>query len=399
MREVFQTFLRLGVTSFGGPIAHFGYFRRELVERRGWLTEGAYAQVIAFCSVLPGPTSSQVGMIAGLMRAGPGGAFAAWLGFTAPSAILMALAAVALDTLEASSHGATPAWLAGLLAGLTAAAAAVIAQAVLGMARTQCPDAETRTIAVGAAILALALAAAANLQWVPIAVGAVVGALFLRGRSALDVAPLPITIPKRVSFTCGAAFVAIVLASIALARTSPLASFVTTIVRAGTLVFGGGHVVLPLLQSVVANGLMPARDFYAGYGAVQAMPGPVSTFVTFLGMANLSPLHGVPGAIVATTCIFLPSFLLVFALLPVWSALRSLPAMGGALRGANAGVVGLLGAILYSPILTSLSAFPARIAIALVAFALITIWKLPPWVVVVLAAALGSLAAVAGAAA
>jgi chromate transporter len=397
MREVFGTFLRLGLTSFGGPIAHLSYFRRELVERRAWLADDVYTHIVAFCSVLPGPTSSQVGMIAGLIRGGPAGALAAWLGFTAPSAVFMALAAFALTAFETTSGGMMPHWFSGFLAGLTAAAAGIIAQAVLAMARTQCTEIRTRAIAIGAGLLALGLSTIANMQWLPIAAGALAGALVLRRHAPLDVPALPIRIPKHVSVICAAAFGVIVIAAALGARTSPAATLLATIVRAGSLVFGGGHVVLPLLSSLVSDGLIPARDFYAGYGAVQAMPGPVSTFATFIGTGNLSALHGVTGAILATACIFAPSFLLVFALLPIWSAVRTSHATGGALRGANASVVGLLAATLYSPILTSLAPSIARLAIALVAFGLVAVLKLPPWIVVVCAALLGALAALAGA--
>jgi chromate transporter len=397
MREVFGTFLRLGLTSFGGPLAHIAYFRHELVERRRWLSEEAFAHVTAFCSVLPGPTSSQVGMIAGLMRAGPGGAFAAWLGFTLPSALLMTLAATALDALETSAHAPLQVALAGFLAGLTAAAAGIIGQAVINMARAQCPDTPTRLIAAGALIVALITASALNVQWLPIVLGAGAGLLFLRARPLPDAVALPIALSRRVSIGCGIAFVAIALAALLLTNAPPAVTLLATIVRAGSFVFGGGHVVLPLLQSVVGNNLISARDFYAGYGAVQAMPGPVFTFATFLGTANHSPLHGALGAIVATLCIFLPSFLLIFALLPVWNVLRQSPATSSALRGANAAVVGLLGALLCSPILVSLSVSIPRLAIAAIAFALVTFWKVAPWLVVVLCAILGAACAFTGA--
>lgn len=388
MREIFLTFLRLGMTSFGGPIAHLGYFRREFVERQKWLDDDAYAQIVAFCSILPGPTSSQVGLVVGTLRGGAGGAFLAWLGFTLPSAIVLTLFALALRALEAD--GASPGWLIGLLAGLTSAATAVVAQAVLALARSQCPDPQTQTIGIGAAILALAVQSAASLQWIPIAVGALVGALFLRRGALGDVAALPLAIPRAISIGAGALFVTIVVVAGALAHISAVASFLATLVRAGSLVFGGGHVVLPLLQSAVNNGQMSARDFFAGYGAAQAMPGPLFTFAAFLGADNLSALHGIPGAIVATIVIFVPSFALVFALLPVWNAVRGMRGVGGALRGANASVVGVLGAVLYSPMITTLGTSNARITIALGAFALVNVWKLPPWIVVALAAALGA---------
>lgn len=399
MRDVFVTFFRLGVTSFGGPIAHLGYYRREFVERKAWLDEAAYAQIVAFCSVLPGPTSSQVGMMIGLLRAGPWGGLLAWLGFTLPSALAMALIGAALGTLAADDSG-TPMWLVGLLAGLTAAAAAVVAQAVLAMAKTQCPDRETQTIAIGAAILAYGLQAAATLQWVPIVIGALVGASFMSraaSRPPMTAAALPLVVSKRIAAGAAIAFVAIIASVALLAPHSEVGTFAAIIMRAGTLVFGGGHVVLPLLQAVVSDGFLSSRDFFAGYGAVQAMPGPLFTFAAFLGEANLSPLRGALGAIVAVILIFVPSFLLVVALAPVWNAARALPGISGALRGASASVVGVLGAVLYSPIITNLGTSVTRVAIALAAFALVVVWKAPPWAVVVSAAVAGTAFALTGA--
>ena len=398
MRDVFLTFLRLGLTSFGGPIAHLGYFRREFVERKAWLDEAAYAQIVAFCSVVPGPTSSQVGMLVGMLQAGPFGGLIAWLGFTAPSALIMAALGATLDRLTAGEIG-TPPWLAGLLVGLTAAAAAIVAQAVLAMAKSQCPDRETQTIAIGATILAYALQGAANLQWAPIAIGALVGALFMSrtaARPASSAAGLPLVVDARVAAGAAAAFLTLVAAVSMLAARTEVGTFAAIVVRAGSLVFGGGHVVLPLLQSSVSDGLISSRDFFAGYGAVQAMPGPLFTFAAFLGEANLSPLHGPLGAIVATIIIFAPSFLLVIALAPVWNAARALPGISGALRGASASVVGVLAALLYSPIVMNLGTSVPRISIALAAFALVLVWKAPPWVVVVGAALTGTAFALGG---
>jgi chromate transporter len=393
VREVFLTFLRLGSTSFGGPIAHLGYFRREFVERRRWLDEPTFAAIVAFCSVLPGPTSSQVGMLVGLVRGGPGGALAAWIGFTAPSAIALAAFALALHAAEGQGDLARSGWFTGALAGLTAAAAAVVAQAVLSLARALCTDRETQTIAIGAAILAIALGSTAGLQWLPIVLGAAAGAAFLRRPGAtIDVAPLPIRVPPPVALAAAILAGAIVAWLLIPVSVAPAVRLLATIVRAGTLVFGGGHVVLPLLQGLIGDGLIAQRDFFAGYGAVQAVPGPLFTFASFLGAANASPLHGITGAVVATIAIFVPSFALIFALAPVWNALRAAPAAAAALRGANASVVGLLGGVLYNPVLTSLETDVARIAIALAAFALVQIWKLPPWVVVVACAATGALA-------
>jgi chromate transporter len=390
MREVFLTFLRLGLTSFGGPIAHLGYFRREFIERQHWIDEALFAQIVAFCSILPGPTSSQVGMIVGLLRAGPGGAFCAWLGFTLPSAVV----------LERATPGTNPAWLTGALAGLTAAATAIVAQAVLGMAKTQCADPPTQTIAAGAAALAVACARAPALQWLPIAVGALCGAVFLsrtvQVRAAATPAAFAIAVPRGVAAAAAVLFVTLVLVVVEGAHRSPTGLFLGTIVRAGSLVFGGGHVVLPLLQSLVPAGVISARDFYAGYGAAQAVPGPLFTFAAFLGAANRSPLHGAPGAAVATGLIFLPSFLLVFALLPGYGLLRANRAAAAALRGANAAVVGLLGALLYSPLIVGLGSSVWRIALALAVFVLVAAWNAAPWIAVIAAACTGGLAAAAG---
>jgi chromate transporter len=389
MRDVFTTFLRLGLTSFGGPTAHLGYFRREFVERRGWLDAGTFAALVAFCSVLPGPTSSQVGMLVGLVRGGPLGAFAAWLGFTAPSAIALVAFAFVLRAAEGHAAITDAPWFAGLLGGLTAAAAAVVAQAVVALGRTLCTDRDTKTIGFGAAILSIALTGAAGLQWVPIALGALVGALFLQAKD-LDVPALPLAVPRPVAIGAAAIFLALVVAIFVPIPGSQAWVLIATTLRAGSLVFGGGHVVLPLLQGLVTDGLVTARDFFAGYGLTQAMPGPLFTFGAFLGAVNASPLTGIGGALAATIAIFAPSFALVFALAPVWNRVRALPRAAATLRGTNASVVGLLGGVLYHPILTSLQTNLAQISIALAAFVLVEVWKLPPWIVVLASAALGA---------
>ena len=385
MRELFGTFLRLGFTSFGGPIAHYAYFRRTFVEERKWLDESTYARIVAFCSVLPGPTSSQVGMLVGFTRGGPLGAFLAWLGFTAPSAVAMTLVAAALGGAE---RHAPPPWFGGLLDGLFAAAAAVVALAVVGLAGSLCTDLPTKAIAIATMAVTLALRPYPGFQWVSIALGAAAGALLLHAPE-LRHDPLPIRVPRAVSVGAGAVFVALI-ALTAFPHGTTLA-FLATLIRAGSLVFGGGHVVLPLLQSMIHDGLIGAQDFFAGYGAVQAMPGPLNTFSSFLGYANRSPLHGVPGALVATVLIFLPSFALIFAIAPVWNRIAGAPRAAGAVRGANASVVGLLGAVLYDPVLVSLGTGWARIAIALAALAAIAAFRIAPWIVVVAAAALGAL--------
>jgi chromate transporter len=337
-------------------------------------------------------------MLVGLTRAGAGGALAAWLGFTLPSAVAMTAFGLGLRALEARGGVTASGWFTGLLAGLTAAAAAVVAQAVLALARTLCTDRETKTIALGAAILALAIGGSASLQWLPIALGALIGALFLRhSGAAIAAADLPVRIPRPVALASAAIFIAIAgLLLVPVWIVAPPLALLETVARAGTLVFGGGHVVLPLLAGLVGDGLLPAREFYAGYGAVQAMPGPLFTFAAFIGAANSSALNGVAGAAVATIVIFVPSFALIFALAPVWNRLRALPGAGGALRGANAGVVGLLGAVLYHPILTSLGANVSSVGIALAAYALIAVWTFPPWTVVVASALLGAVAGALG---
>ena len=385
VREVFTTFLRLGSTSFGGPIAHLAYFRRTFVEERRWLDEATFARIVAFCSVLPGPTSSQVGMLIGLTRGGPAGAFLAWLGFTAPSALAMTAFAAALGGAE---RHVMPAWFGGLLAGLFAAAAAVVAQAVVGLAGSLCTDIPTKLVAVAALAVTLALRPYPGLQWVSIALGALAGAVLLHA-PGLRADALPIRVPRRVAIVAGCVFLALVAAT-ALPKT-PTVAFLATVIRAGSLVFGGGHVVLPLLQSMVHERLITAQNFFAGYGAVQAMPGPLNTFSAFLGYANVSPLHGIAGALVAIVLIFLPSFALIFAIAPVWNRVAVQPRAAGAVRGANAAVVGLLGAVLYDPVLRSLGTSPVRIAIALSAFAAIAAWRVAPWIVVVAAAVAGAL--------
>ena len=354
------------------------------MEERRWLDEATYARIVAFCSVLPGPTSSQVGMLIGLTRGGPLGAFLAWLGFTAPSAILMTAFAAALGGAE---QHAVPVWFAGLLAGLFAAAAAVVAQAVVGLAGSLCTDLPTKIIAVTALFVTLALRPYPGLQWASIALGALAGALVLHA-PGLRADALPIRVPRGFALASAGLFVGLVAAT-ALPKTATTA-FLATLVRAGSLVFGGGHVVLPLLQSMVHDNLITAQNFFAGYGVVQAMPGPLNTFSAFLGYANVSPLHGIAGALVAIVLIFMPSFALIFAIAPVWNRVAGQPRAAGAVRGANAAVVGLLGGVLYDPVLLSLGTNPVRIAIALVAFAAIAAWRFAPWIVVITAAALGA---------
>lgn len=385
--EVFRAFLVLGLTSFGGPIAHLGYFRTAFVERRKWLSESAYADLIALCQFLPGPASSQVGMGIGLSRAGYLGMLAAFTAFTLPSAIALVAFAYGLGALG-DTEGA------GWIAGLKAAAVAVVAHALLGMARTLTPDAKRATIAAGAMILLLAIPAAWT-QILVIGLGAVAALLVLpKPELADDPGHLPVPVGRGVAITALAVFFCMLVGLPILASVTDSfgLSIVDRFYRAGSLVFGGGHVVLPLLeQSVVAPGLVSETDFLAGYGAAQAVPGPLFTFAAFLGTVLNGPLTGLAGAVVALLAIFLPSALLVLGALPFWSALRHRPNARRALTGVNAAVVGLLAAALYDPVFTKGITSPLALAIAVAAFVALDQWKAPPWAVVVAAGGIGGM--------
>jgi chromate transporter len=383
--EVLAVFLRLGLTSFGGPIAHLGYFRDEFVVRRRWLEDRAYADLVALCQFLPGPASSQVGIAIGLSRAGYPGALAAWTGFTLPSAIALVLFAYGVSALGDVSS-------AGWLHGLKVVAVAVVAQAVLGMMRSLAPDRERATMAVIAAVIALAIPSAWG-QIGAIVLGGVAGVLFLRDGAIADHASLPL----RVSRTTGAVMLALFF--ILLIGLPLLASLVNwqsvklldSFYRAGSLVFGGGHVVLPLLQaSVVPPGWVTNDAFLAGYGAAQAVPGPLFTFAAYLGAVMGPQPNGWLGAGICLVAVFLPSFLLVIGALPFWEEFRHWPLAQAALRGVNAAVVGLLLAALYNPVWTSGITGPGDFALALASFLLLFMWQTPPWLVVILCAAGGA---------
>ena len=386
--RVFLIFLRLGLTSFGGPVAHLGYFREEFVARRGWLTEDAYADLVALCQFLPGPASSQVGLALGLRQAGWGGALAAWLGFTLPSALVMALLGLGL----VAGQGLMPA---GVLHGLKVAAVAVVAQAVWGMARSLCRG--------PARLLLMVLACALALLW-PGVVGqvgamlvAALAGLGLWGRAGAMPAPpsqggLAAGVRPRTGALLLAAFAALLVLLPLAARAWPQGWLVLAdaFYRAGALVFGGGHVVLPLLQAeVVATGWVAADDFLAGYGLAQAVPGPLFTFAAFLGAAAGHGAGGWLGAAVCLVAIFVPAFLLVAGALPFWERLRHNARARAALAGVNAAVVGLLLAALYHPVWTSAIHAPADLALALAAFAALVWARVPPWLVVPLCGAAG----------
>ncbi|HZK91005.1 MAG TPA: chromate efflux transporter [Stellaceae bacterium] len=392
--EVFPIFLRLGLIAFGGPLAHLGYFRSEFVERRKWLDERAFADIVALCQFLPGPASSQTGLSIGLLRAGLPGGLAAWLGFTTPSAVAMIAFGYGVSRLGDIRDAA---W----LHGLKIVAVAVVANAVWGMARSLCPDRERATIAVGAAILALALPPSVG-QIAAIAAGGLIGWRFLPGGA--DAAPhaaLAVHLPKSWSLVCAVLFVALMAGLPVLSRAAPraapshaLAEF-DAFYRSGALVFGGGHVVLPLLQAeVVPPGWVSNDTFLAGYGAVQAMPGPLFTFSAYLGTVMNQPPNGWLGGVLCLVAIYLPSFLLLIGALPYWDTLRHLGWVQSALRGINAAVVGILLAALYNPVWTSAILGPRDFAIGIVAFLLLALWKLPPWLVVILGAAVTAALAV-----
>jgi chromate transporter len=384
--EVLAVFLKLGLTSFGGPVAHLGYFHTELVERRRWLDERSYVDLVALCQFLPGPASSQVGIGTGLLRAGVPGAFAAWVGFTLPSAIALVLFAYGVGTLEGALGS-------GWLHGLKIAAVAVVAQAVWGMAKTLCPDRARATLAVLAAVVVLLVPSAWG-QVGAIAAGAVVGLVVLREGTNAPGSALHVPIGRTFALVSLALFFALLvgLPLLAAAVPSQALALLDSFYRAGSLVFGGGHVVLPLLQAeVVPPGWVSNDAFLAGYGAAQAVPGPLFTFAAYLGAVMGPWPNGWAGAALCLVAVFLPSFLLVFGALPFWAELRGEPRVQAALRGVNAAVVGLLLAALYRPVWTSAIDLPVDFAIAVVTFLLLAMWKLPPWLVVVLAAVAGEL--------
>jgi chromate transporter len=379
--QVFAAFLKLGVTSFGGPIAHLGYFRHEFVTRRKWLEEPSYADIVALCQFLPGPASSQVGITIGLLRAGLAGALAAWLGFTAPSALAMMAFGYGVTAFGDLGHAA---W----LHGLKIVAVAVVAQAVWGMAQSLCPDRPRITLAIGAAVLTLLLPSAVGQVGV-IALGALIGWWWLPGDAGKNVNAIHVPLSRRAGFAAFAIFVVLlILLPLAAGATQVHAiGLIDAFYRSGSLVFGGGHVVLPLLQQeVVPPGWISNDAFLAGYGAAQAVPGPLFTFAAYLGTAMQPSPNGWLGALICLVAIFLPSFLLLFGALPFWNDLRQRADIQSALRGVNAAVVGLLLAALYTPVWTSAIGRPVDFAIAAVAFLLLVFWKVPPWLVVVLGA-------------
>ena len=381
---MFLAFLALGLTSFGGPMAHIGYFREAFVVRRGWLDERGYGDLVALCQMLPGPTSSQVGIGIGLTKAGLAGGLAAWLGFTAPSAILL----IGFGYGVVAYQDAIPA---GVLHGLKAVVVAVVAQAVWGMARTLSPDPPRVTIAVLAATAVLGFGGAAA-QLAAIAGGALAGFLFLREPAGSPSGSGRAAPAGAVAVLALALFFLLLVLLPVLASTWPsqVLALADSFYRAGSLVFGGAHVVLPLLEAeVLPPGWVSKDAFLAGYGAAQAVPGPLFTFSAYLGTVMEIPPAGWRGGLICLAAIFAPSFLLVAGTLPWWNALRRLEATRRAMLGINAAVVGLLLAALYDPVWTGGIRSAGDFILAVAAFALLASWKAPPWLVVILGAAAG----------
>jgi chromate transporter len=388
--EVFVCFLRLGLTSFGGPVAHLGYFRRAFVSRAQWLDDAAFTEIVALCSVLPGPTSSQVGIIIGARRAGMLGGLFAWLGFTGPTAVVLITIGLALRA-STDAGGASftrSAAFGGVLEGFAAAAAAVVLLAVVQIARNLIRGRIEAAIALcGCALALVADRYAPSFQWVALAAGGTLGASFVRDAPALPGSAPVIAVSRSVALACGAAFTVLLVGLPIVAVPGTYLDLFATFFRAGSLVFGGGHVVLPFLQTLIGSSVSE-RTFFAGYGVTQAMPGPLFSFSGFLGAAG-RPLGGIAAALVALAGIFAPSFLLIAAVMPLWSALRELPRARTVLAGINASVVGVLGAVLVDPIATTLAREPLDIALALVAFAMLAAARLPAWAVVIACGAIG----------
>lgn len=383
--EVLKVCTRLGLTSFGGPIAHLGYFHEEYVTRRKWLSEQSYADLVALCQFLPGPASSQVGIAVGIQRAGLMGGLMAWLGFTLPSAILLMIFAFVLKGLNIQSSG----WLHGLMV----VAVAVVAQAVWGMATKLATGRFRATIAILSAVVTL-LVPISLVQVLIILFAGLIGWKFFKAKVQSEVQPMHIPISRKTGTLCITLFFVLLLALpvLRLGIHHQTLAMMDSFYRAGALVFGGGHVVLPLLQrDVVPVGWMTNSQFLAGYGAAQAVPGPLFTFSAYLGFVSKPSPHGILGGTIALISIFMPAFLLVAGTLPFWNAIRVKPGFQSALSGINASVVGLLIAALYNPVWTNAILSPFDFCLAIVDFALLMVWKLPPWIVVLVSAGGGML--------
>ncbi|UVI30640.1 chromate transporter [Paenibacillus spongiae] len=381
--EVLTVSAKLGLTSFGGPIAHLGYFHNEYIRRRRWMDERSYADLVALCQLLPGPASSQVGIGIGVIRAGLLGGLTAWLGFTLPSVVALVLFAFLLQGFDIGG--------AGWIHGLKIVAVAIVAQAILGMGQKLTPDRSRATIAI--------LVASATLLWQTafsqvlfIAASGMIGMVLYRRTAVPEASRLSVPVSRRTAVLCLAVFFGLLIL-LPLLRNMVAVDWIAvfdSFYRSGSLVFGGGHVVLPLLErEVVPTGWVGEADFLAGYGAAQAVPGPLFTFAGYLG----AMMGGVSGAVLATAAIFLPAFLLIVGALPFWNSWRRSAKVQGALAGINAAVVGILLAALYDPLWTTAILAPADFALVSILFAMLVFWKLPPWVIVITGAMGGTLIA------
>jgi chromate transporter len=383
--EVLRIFLKLGISSFGGPVAHIGYFREEFIVRRRWLEDSAYSDLVALCQFLPGPASSQVGFSIGLMRAGYRGGLAAWVGFTLPSALALVIFANGVNALAGPlGHG--------LLHGLRLVAVAIVAQAVWGMAQTLCPDRRRASIAIVAAAL-MSFSSSSTSQIAAILIGGLAGFWLCRSAICAPVGTFVVPVSRGAALISLAIFVALLIAPLLLGgiRLPREVMLFDAFYRSGALVFGGGHVVLPLLRDAfVTPGWVSDDTFLAGYGAAQAVPGPLFSFAAYLGAAAGLLPHGVAGAALGLVGIFLPGLLILIAALPFWQTLRARADAQASMRGINAAVVGLLGAAFYNPVWTSAVKTPGDFTVALAAFVLLTMWRVQPVYVVII----GALAAV-----
>lgn len=379
--EILLVSTRLGLTSFGGPIAHLGYFHEEYIRRRKWMDEKSYADLVALCQFLPGPASSQVGIGIGVIRGGVLGGIISFLGFTLPSVIALIIFASLLHTFGIED--------AGWISGLKIVAVVVVAHAVIGMAKKLTPDLQRKTIALVALVITL-LWQTAYSQIGVILLAGFVGFLLYRQQATQDEQPVTkFSISHRFGYICLTLFFGLLILLPILRNmiASPWIALLDSFYRSGSLVFGGGHVVLPLLeQEFVPQGWLTEQEFLAGYGAAQAVPGPLFTFASYIGAV----INGWQGGLFAAFAIFLPAFLLVLGTLPFWNSLRSNPKIKGALIGVNAAVVGILLSALYDPIWTSSIHAPIDFALAAILFSMLVYWKMPPWIVV-LAGAVGGL--------
>ncbi|MCM3410234.1 chromate transporter [Metabacillus litoralis] len=381
LMEILFISTRLGLTSFGGPVAHLGYFHNEYIRKRKWLDEKSYADLVALCQFLPGPASSQVGIGIGVMRAGVLGGIVSFIGFTLPSVIALIVFALILQGVDVAD--------AGWIHGLKIVAVAVVAHAILGMAQKLTPDLKRKTLALLALVITL-LWQTAFTQVGVILLAAFIGFLLYKENTHTDDADLQVPISKPFALICLSLFFGLLVLLPILRETTALnwIAMFDSFYRSGSLVFGGGHVVLPLLErEFVPTGWMSEEAFLAGYGAAQAVPGPLFTFAAYLGAV----MNGWQGGLLATIAIFLPAFLLIFGTLPFWDALRRNPKIKGSLMGVNAAVVGILISAFYQPIWTSSILAPIDFALAAILFTMLVYYKVPPWIVVITGAIGGSL--------